>query len=645
MSAHRMPDDLFEYAEGAASRGLARDHRRRRRRRAPARHARREDHGARARRAGAVEVPARRGLAAVHRADAASGIPVATFAIGEAGAANAALFAAAMLAASDAGARAQARRVSRSADGQGARDARAAGRVVVPGCRTAPPSRAMPPGSWLGLLGGGQLGRMFCMAAQSLGYRVAVLDPGSDSPAGSGRRPATCAPTTSTTTRSRGWRRAARRDHRVRERARRRARVPRATARTSRRRPRSVAIAQDRIREKGFLADSGFAVVPFAVLRDAADARAVDAALLPGIVKTRALRLRRQGTGARCAPSTRWSTRSPRWAAAPACSSGASSLACEVSVVVARDAARTVRCWPVAENRHRDGILDVSIAPAARRRATLAQRARDIATGVAAALDYDGVLCVEMFVTARRRAAGQRDRAAPAQQRPLHDRRVRDVAVRAAGARAGRAAARRDHAAHAGRDAEPARRPVVPRRWRHSRPSPTGPRCSRTATRSSTCTASRRRGRAARWATSPASARRSTTRSRRARAIRATLGIPGATCHDRAAGRRARARPDAPPARARWRRSTSPTSAPTSSRSRTPARATTRARSTRRRPQPNAVFVALNRGKRSVSLDLKQRRRPCGVPGARAHRRRGGRGLPSRRGEGARRRPRRGRRA
>ncbi len=41
------------------------------------------------------------------------------------------------------------------------------------------------PGSWLGLLGGGQLGRMFTMAAQSMGYKVVVLDPGTDSPAGS----------------------------------------------------------------------------------------------------------------------------------------------------------------------------------------------------------------------------------------------------------------------------------------------------------------------------------------------------------------------------------------------------------------------------------------------------------------------------
>jgi len=46
------------------------------------------------------------------------------------------------------------------------------------------PQPALKPGDWLGLLGGGQLGRMFCMAAHTLGYKVCVLDPGADSPAG-----------------------------------------------------------------------------------------------------------------------------------------------------------------------------------------------------------------------------------------------------------------------------------------------------------------------------------------------------------------------------------------------------------------------------------------------------------------------------
>ena len=100
LSAHRMPDEMFEYAEDAAPARPARDHRRRRRRGAPARHARREDDGARARRAGAVEISARRGFAAVDRADA-DRHPGRDFAIGEAGAANAALFAVAMLAATD----------------------------------------------------------------------------------------------------------------------------------------------------------------------------------------------------------------------------------------------------------------------------------------------------------------------------------------------------------------------------------------------------------------------------------------------------------------------------------------------------------------------------------------------------------------
>ena len=72
-------------------------------------------------------------------------------------------------------------------------------------------------------------------------------------------------------------------------------------------------------------------------------------------------------------------------------------LACEVSVIVARNERQESATWPVAENVHRDGILDVSIVPA-RVSADLTARARDIATRIASALDYRGVLCVEMFV-------------------------------------------------------------------------------------------------------------------------------------------------------------------------------------------------------------------------------------------------------
>ena len=112
------------------------------------------------------------------------GVPVATFAIGEAGAANAALFAVAD--AGDRGFRARdgARAVPRDADREGAQHdtaavAAASAPAIVIAIRC-----PIAPGAWLGLLGGGQLGRMFCMAAQSLGYKVCVLDPGRDSPAG-----------------------------------------------------------------------------------------------------------------------------------------------------------------------------------------------------------------------------------------------------------------------------------------------------------------------------------------------------------------------------------------------------------------------------------------------------------------------------
>ena len=256
--------------------------------------------------------------------------------------------------------------------------------------------KSIPPGAWLGLLGGGQLGRMFCMAAQSLGYKVVVLDPGSDSPAGSvadrhisadyldprGLADLAALAAAATTEFENVPANAL-------EFLARTARVTPAAA--------SVAIAQDRIREKMFLAEHGFAVAPFAVLRSADDARKVDAALLPGIVKSA-----RFGYDGKGQISVR--TRDEIDAAWRAMKGQACvlekrvALACEISVIVARNERDEASTWPVAENVHRDGILDVSIVPA-RVSGELTARARDIATGIATALDYRGVLCVEMFVT------------------------------------------------------------------------------------------------------------------------------------------------------------------------------------------------------------------------------------------------------
>ncbi|HVF64747.1 MAG TPA: 5-(carboxyamino)imidazole ribonucleotide synthase [Casimicrobiaceae bacterium] len=252
------------------------------------------------------------------------------------------------------------------------------------------------PGGWLGLLGGGQLGRMFCMAAQSLGYKVAVLDPNIDSPAGSvadlhvhadyldRAGLARLASLVSAATTEFENVPAPALDFLAK-----RARVTPTAG--------SVAIAQDRIREKQFLQDRGFAVAPFVVLTSESDAAAIDdAAMFPGIVK-------RATEGYDGKGQNRVRNRAEAGAAVKAMGRACVlerivDLEAELSVVVARTERGQVSTWPASENRHRDGILDVTIVPA-RVPDALAERARDIATRVAIELDYRGVLCVELFVT------------------------------------------------------------------------------------------------------------------------------------------------------------------------------------------------------------------------------------------------------
>jgi 5-(carboxyamino)imidazole ribonucleotide synthase len=256
-------------------------------------------------------------------------------------------------------------------------------------------SDVVPPGAWLGLLGGGQLGRMFCMAAQSLGYKVAVLDPDGESPAGSvadrhivadyldphglaTMRELCRGATTEFENVPAAALEFLARDLRV---------TPGAA---------SVAIAQDRISEKTFIAGHGFPVAPFTILREPADVSRVDADLLPGIVKS--ARFGYDGKG-----QTRVRTRDDVANAFAAMDGNACvlermiDLAGELSVIVARDDDGSVATWPVAENHHRDGILDVSIVPA-RVEAEVAREAAAMATALAGALDYRGVLCVELFI-------------------------------------------------------------------------------------------------------------------------------------------------------------------------------------------------------------------------------------------------------
>ena len=252
------------------------------------------------------------------------------------------------------------------------------------------------PGAMLGVLGGGQLGRMFVHSAQAMGYRVTVLDPDPHAPAGAAadrhlcaayddpqaldELAATCA---AVTTEFENVPADAMRRLAAHTRV-----APSADA---------VAIAQDRIREKNFFRDAGLGVVPFAVLRSADDITPeACAGCLPGIVKT--ARLGYDGKG----QVTVETVEAVREAFASL--KGVEcilekrvDLACEVSVVLARGDDGAVRCFPVGENQHRQGILDITIVPA-RVSPGIAATAVDMATQLATALGYVGTLGVEMFV-------------------------------------------------------------------------------------------------------------------------------------------------------------------------------------------------------------------------------------------------------
>lgn len=253
----------------------------------------------------------------------------------------------------------------------------------------------IPPGSWLGLLGGGQLGRMFAMAAQSLGYRVMVLDPGTDSPAGSvadahiqadyldeaglGRLAEGCLAITTEFEN-----------------------VPAASlaALASRRPVRpgadSVAVAQDRIREKVFLSGIGIAVAPYAVIRSAGDIKATDPALFPGILKRSWLGYDGKGQ-ARVSTPDKALRIFREWAEEPCVLEQALAIGREVSIIVCRGDDGATVTYPVVENSHIGGILDITVAPA-RITPELHRRAIDWSLRIADELGYCGVLCVEFFV-------------------------------------------------------------------------------------------------------------------------------------------------------------------------------------------------------------------------------------------------------
>ena len=253
------------------------------------------------------------------------------------------------------------------------------------------------PGATLGMLGGGQLGRMFTIAARTMGYRVIVLDPDPESPAGQlatehlraeyddskalDYLARNCAAVTTEFEN-----------------------VPAATLeRLARRcvvRPgsRAVAITQDRIHEKNFLRTRGFATAPFAVVRSSSDLEdGFEQIGAPAILKV--ARFGYDGKGQAVVRNLRearaaWNSMKHE----PCVLERRVPLDTEVSVVLARGIDNAVAIYPVSENTHANGILDLTVVPAcigpARARAAQATARR-----IAARLEYVGVLAVEFFIS------------------------------------------------------------------------------------------------------------------------------------------------------------------------------------------------------------------------------------------------------
>ncbi len=253
------------------------------------------------------------------------------------------------------------------------------------------------PGSALGVLGSGQLGRMFAIAARRLGYRVHVYSPDTDTPAGQVADVEI------------------RDDYLNLDRIAEFARgvsvitfefenVPSATAETAAKfvpvRPAGTVLntSQHRVREKSTLAHAGLPVTPFRAVNSVEQLRQAVADLgAPAVLKTAAWGY--DGKGQTIVKSADDVERA--WSAVrtdEAVLEAWIDFACEVSVVAARGVTGDFVAYPLFENAHHDHILDVTICPARVPEAVL-RNALEIAQSVLETLDVVGVLCVEFFLT------------------------------------------------------------------------------------------------------------------------------------------------------------------------------------------------------------------------------------------------------
>jgi 5-(carboxyamino)imidazole ribonucleotide synthase len=256
----------------------------------------------------------------------------------------------------------------------------------------------LPPNATIGLVGGGQLGRMSALAAARLGYRCHILTREVDSPATQVAHGVTISDYADPAS-LRAFAAAVDVISFEFENISAEGLDLLASLKPVRPAPSVLRISQDRVAEKSFLNDAGVATAPWRPVASLPELHdAVTALGLPAVLKT--TRLGYDGKGQRTLRDAAdlaeaFAALEPK----PLILEGFVDFACEISVVIARGADGTMSAFDAVENRHRAHILDITLAPA-RIPEGIAAAAQSIAHRVAEALDLVGLLAVEMFVDA-----------------------------------------------------------------------------------------------------------------------------------------------------------------------------------------------------------------------------------------------------
>ncbi len=255
---------------------------------------------------------------------------------------------------------------------------------------------AVLPGSRLGMLGGGQLGRMFVIAARTMGYDVIVLDPDRNSPAGG----------LASEHLARDYDDTEALDYLARNCAAITTEFENIPAVTLAYLAKSVPvhpsakvlhIAQHRKLEKEFFRSLGLGTAEFVAIESETDLEDLGEFPFPAILKTSMLGYDGKGQVV-CESRDDLAAAFEQVGRKPCVLEQRIDLACEVSVVLGRTEQGEVSCFPIAENSHAGGILDVSLVPASIND-KLAAQVIDAASKIADGLDYCGVLAVEFFVS------------------------------------------------------------------------------------------------------------------------------------------------------------------------------------------------------------------------------------------------------